>query len=237
MKTQRGLSLVEVLIALTVGIVLLLGVTETFSTMRQTSIATQKLSAVQNQQRLAMYFLHVAVASAGYYPDPVNTTAATVFPASGSFVASQSLTGLGAGALADSISVRFVARTGGAEQGCSASLVAGDVYTDTFSVVGGNLQCVELDNTAVGAVASTVNLIAGVSGMSILYGVDTTTGGSATRYMTASQIAATTTPSDLWKSYVKTARITLQFANPLAGQPSQPQNVQLMETIPFMANI
>ena len=232
MKTQRGLGMIEVMVAMTIGLFLLLGVSQAFNTMRQTSLATQQLSAVQNQQRMAMYFLHVAVSGAGFNPDPITRSTAVLYPALGAFVAGQTLSGTGAGASADTLSVRFTASVGGAQQGCAASLTAGDSYTDTFSFVGGFLQCVDTDNTVVGAVPATVSLVSGLAGMNVVYGVDSNGGGSVTQYLTATQVSAT----GLWAS-VKTAQVTLLFANALAGQPGQPQTVQLVETIPFMANI
>ncbi len=235
MRTQRGLGLVEVMIALTIGLVLLLGVTGVFTTMRRTSLSMQQLSGVQNQQRMAMYFLHAAISGAGNNPDPMNNSSATLYPitvAPAFTSATQALTGTGDGSSgADQLSVRFTAATGGAEQGCSAAPTAGDVYTDTFSVAGGYLVCTETDNTAATA-ASTINLIPGVSAINVLYGVDTSNSGSATQYKSAAQV----TTAGLWNS-VKTAQVTLLFTNALAGQPGQPATVSLTETILFMANI
>lgn len=229
---QRGIGLVEVMIALTIGLVLLLGVSQAFLTMRETATTAQQLSAVQNQQRMAMYFLHVAVSGAGFNPDPVAKSGEVLYPVSGVFTApGQTLLGTGAGAAADTLSVRFTASAGGAQQGCSASLVAGHTYTNRFNVANGFLTCSETDNTAATA-ATTLNLIGGLAGMNIVYGVDSTGGGSVTQYLTGAQVTA----ANFWGN-VKTAQVTLLFTNALAGQPGQPQTVSLVETIPYMANI
>lgn len=237
---QRGVGLIEMMIALTIGLVLLIGVAQYFIGMRQTAQSAQKMSAIQNQQRMAMYFLHTAVSGAGYFTaDPNNIILATTsFPILSPFtLAGQTLIGSTAGTNLDSLTVRFGASAlvGGAAQGCSASLTAGSVYTDVFSVSNGYLTCVETNNTA-GTPATTVNLIGdattGVSGMQLMYGVDSQSSGSVQQYLTAAQV----TTGTLWAN-VKTVEITLTFVNPLAGQPGQPATVTLRETVPYMNNI
>jgi type IV pilus assembly protein PilW len=230
--------------------------------MRQTSIRAQQLSQVQNQQRMAMYFLHNAIVNAGYQtgvdastpPQPADpavvfpartTGTAPLFPAAG-----QTLVGTGNGSGSDSISVRFVASSTVAQQGCTAALTAGNRYINTFSVSGGFLQCVELNETT--GVSTTNNLISGLVSMTIWYGVDSNGNGSVTNYFTATASAGTSvTSGGFWPvaifdnpangfygvQGVKTARVTLVFTNPLATDPGQPATVSLTETIPYMANI
>lgn len=231
--SQGGIGLIEVMIALTIGLVLLIGVGQYFLSMRQTAASAQNMSAVQNQQRMAMYFLHTAVSGAGFNPDPLNNAGDIQYPATGVFTfAGQTLVGALVGA-SDTLTVRFTATTGGAEQGCSATLTAGHRYTDVFSVTAdGFLACAETDNDATPVATTTVKLISGLTGMNILYGVDASGSGSASQYLTAAQVAAAT----FWGNVI-TVQATLVFANPLAGQPMQPATVQLMETIPYMANI
>lgn len=262
-RQQRGFSLVEVLVGLAIGIVLVLGLTTFFGSMRQTSIRAQQLSQVQNQQRMAMYFLHNAIANAGYHtgidsstpPQPADPTVvfparttgtAPLFPSAG-----QSLVGTGDGSSNDSISVRFIASSTVAQQGCTAALTAGNRYINTFSVSGGFLQCVELNETT--GVSTTNNLISGLVSMKIWYGVDTNGNGSVTNYYRATAAGGTTsvTSGSFWPvaifdnpangfygvQGVKTTQVTLEFTNPLATDPGQPATITLTETIPYMANI
>lgn len=233
---QRGVGLIEVMIALTVGLVLLIGAAQYFISMRSTASSAQQLSALQNQQRMAMYFLHVAVAGAGYNPDPFSNSADSVYPSNSTFpVSAQTLMGSGAAVAgsSDTLIVRFVAS--GAEQGCAASLTAGSVYTDTFTVsTDGYLQCSERNDTA-GTTAPTLKLIGNnVKDMQIQYGVDTQNSFSAQQYMSADQVTA----ANMWGN-VMTAQITLRFTNPLAGQFGLPSTalMNLTETIPYMTNI
>lgn len=261
MKAQSGFGLIEVMVALTIGIVLLLGLASVFASMRRTSVASQQLSLVQNQQRIALYFLHTAVAGAGYYnamdngTPPQQLDPIALFPATSAQPlfsgAGQSLAGVGKGTGTDSLSVRFMASATAGLQGCSANLTAGDIYTDTFSVSAGVLQCVETHAPAAqpgnASAPNTVRLIPGLVSMNIRYGVDQTGAGSVTTYLRADDVQATNFwPLPLTKgaiggrlgvSGVKTVEVTLVFQNPLASDAGQAPTVQLMETIPYMANV
>ena len=141
MKTQRGVGLVELMVAVVIALVLVLGLAQTFVSLNHTSILRQRLSAVQNSQRMAMLFLETAVNNAGNYSgaSAVASTTSLVFPAftpsmGGTFVAGQTITGTSGVGGTDTLSVRFIAANGGASQGCSPSLIAGDRYTNIFYV-------------------------------------------------------------------------------------------------------
>lgn len=236
MKTQRGLSLVELMVALTIGLFLLLGLGTMFSAMRQTSNARNGLSALQDSERMAMVFLGSAVQGAGSFPigsSPGFNTAILEFPVAAAssqvppYIAGQSIAGTtGATSGTDTLSVRFrsnpVSAAVGAIQGCSASITTSNVlYTNTFSVSNGNLVCTQN--------GTDTPMVSGVAGMTVLYGVDPGNTGSVTAYVTASSVTN-------W-SAVKTVNITLQFTNPLAGQPGQPATVNFSRTIAVMSAI
>lgn len=240
MKTQRGLSLVELMVALTIGLFLLLGLGTMFSAMRQTSNARNGLSALQDSERMAMVFLGSAVQGAGSFPigsSPNFNTAILEFPVAAAsppappYIASQSLSGTtGATPGTDILSVRFrsnpVSSTIGAIQGCSSSITSNNVlYTNTFRVSGGNLECTQTQN----GTTTTTPMVSGVAGMTVLYGVDPGNTGSVTAYVTASSVTN-------WLA-IKTVNITLQFTNPLAGQPGQPATVPFSRTIAVMSAI
>lgn len=239
-RVQRGVGLVEVMIALTIGLVLLLGVSQYFISMRRTASSAQQLSALQNQQRMAMYFLHAAVAGAGNVPDPTSSSAETQYPSNANFpTAGQSLYGTGTSTTAV-LRTRF--KASGSQQGCSAVLTPGVVYTDEFSVTSdGYLTCVETNestntSTTVQLVGDPVNKI---MGMTIRYSVEVANTQqsivplSAQQYLRADQMT-----SALWPS-VMAVEITLQFLDPMAGQFGRlsTDTVKLTETIPYMGNV
>lgn len=235
-ERQHGFSLVELLVASTIGLFLVAILATIFSSMRQTSVAREGLSKLQDNERLAMTFLSNAIQGAGYQPNPVSTTAAVAFPAyapsaGGTYVAGQSVTGNGGGTGyglsaplgADDISLRFIASTPSPIQGCTGTLVSGTLYHEYFHVggVAPNTYLACSENSS-----ADIALVPGVRGMAILYGVDTTGSGSVTTYQAASAVTS-------WTA-VKTVSITLQFTNPLYGQPSQPAIVSFTKTIPYM---
>lgn len=215
-KKQRGAGLVELMVSIAIGLILILGVSTVFFSVNKTFKDRQGLATLQGSQRMAMSFISAGIHNAGYYPNPL-----AVSPIAAAVV----LVGTENGTT-DTLAVRFVApavSSASAYQGCSGStnLTANHVYSDTFGVSGGNLICTEKDITA-NTTAPVINLIAGVTGLDLLYGVDTTGAGSVTSYKTAT--AAT------W-GRVKTVRVKLSFTNPLYGQPSQPNEKYLTQTI------
>jgi type IV pilus assembly protein PilW len=243
MKTQRGISLIELMVSVALGLLLLLGLGTIFVSINQTSHLRRDLSELQNNERMAMIFLAAGIRNAGSYPMS-GAVAAVDLSAS-------AVVGTGtASAGTDTFSVSFVAASGvSANQGCSAPLTAGAIYTDKFSVKDagtskGYLQCEE---TTAG-VTTTIPLVAGVQGMNVLYGVDPITGsnctGSVANYLTAAQVTAATIwptkttgscSSPFGGTQIKTITTVLIFTNPLAGQPGQLSNtVTLTQTIPYM---
>ena len=239
MNTQRGITLVELMVAMVIGLFLMLGLGTMFYSMRTTSIARQGLSALQDNERMTMTFLGASIQGAGSYPNALTQNSAAQFPASGVFAAGQTLSGsTGATPNTDSISVRFVTPLTGTTniQGCAPNLTANTAYTDVFTVNTTSDTFVCTENAAViplvagiagvtsGAV---VTNLAGIAGMSILYGVDTTGTGSVTQYLPAS--------STLNWSAVKTVSVTLLFNNPLAGQSGQvAATVAVTRVFPYM---
>jgi type IV pilus assembly protein PilW len=226
-RIQQGFGLIEMMISLVIGLVLLLGISAILMSMTRTSNLRQKMAEVQGGQRMAMTLLANGLRYAGSFPYSATNSAATVFPASGAFGVGQSIVGTGDNTNVDTVSLRFVASTAvSASQGCSATLVSGHNYTNVLSITDGYLTCVETDTTA--ATTTTVKLIEGLTGMNILYGVDSNAGGFVTQYLKASEITA-----GAWDN-VKTVKVTLVFTNPLAkdkGQTGKP-TVSVTQTIP-----
>lgn len=203
---HSGFSLIEMMIALTIGLFLLFGLQAIFSSTLQTFTVQRGLAQLQNNQIMAMNNIGNVVQSAGYVPvsSPLTTTllgaqtlsASTASPLAASFAAGQALFG---GSLygSDSIVIRSQS-TMNCMGATSSSLVA-----STFTVNNGNLQCsINPDPSNL----SPQTLISGLQSMFFLYGVDPAGTGSATQYVTASNVTA-------W-SNVKSVKVTLNFTNP-----------------------
>ena len=65
-KHQAGFSLVEIMVALVIGIILILGVTEIFLTGSQSGVTSSDLARVQESGRIALELVSKEVRRAGY---------------------------------------------------------------------------------------------------------------------------------------------------------------------------
>ena len=211
---ERGFSLVEMMIALTLTLALSAGMLTMLMSTRGNSIAQTGLEQAQDDQRLALAMLANVVHNAAYFPNPQMSTVATELPASGQFsVAGQGLAGSTvAAAPGDTLLVRYEAGSGDGVMDCNGVTNSGGtplVMVNSFSVdASGNLTC-----SVNGAAAQTLS--GGVQNFKVLYGVDTNGDAASDQYIAASGMSAAN-----WAN-VYSVRITLTFANPLAGQPGQ----------------
>jgi len=212
---QAGMGLIELLIAMTVGLIIVGGMLSVLYSSRNTSLAQTGFAQLQDDQRLALMMLTNTIQGAGYFPNPLTSTLNTELPANSTFVnAGQSVTGTtGAAAPGDTLIVRYEAGTADGTMDCNGrgnTSGANLMLVNTFSVdATGNLLC-----SVNGAAAQA--LAASVQNFQVFYGVDTTADGSVDRYIAAN---AMTTAN--WKNVVS-VRVTLTFVNPLAGQAGQP---------------
>jgi len=229
-KRQSGIGLVEIMVSMVIALFLLLGIGTIFITTRSTYGDQQGLSNLQDNERLAMFMLTNVIQIGGYFPDPLTTTAAASLPGSGTYPANpyplngQAVSGTEGGAAPDTVRARFVTASGDGIENCiggTNTSGANVVYDNVFDISGNTLRC------TVGGV--TQPLVTGVSDMQVLYGVDTTSSGSATQYFTAALV-----PN--WNN-VKSVRITLTFLNPLAAQAGQPATLGFTKIVPVMNKI
>lgn len=228
---QRGLSLIEFMVAITIGLFMVGGLGMVFVNMKHSFSSQDSLAQLQDSQRLALIVLTTTIEAAGYFPDPLNNTVVTDLPAAssayGSLVAGQGLVGQSSHTGAsDTITTRYMTANGDGLMNClgqTNTSGANAVFVNSFSVVGSQLLC----STDGG---STLTVIAdNVSSMTIAYGVDTTGLGTAYSYQNADAVQA----AGLW-TQVKTVRLTLQFVNPFAGQPGQPASLPWVQTVNVM---
>jgi type IV pilus assembly protein PilW len=231
LRDERGFTLVEILIALLIG-VFLLGALLTIVQANRTVFGNQnQLSQMQDSERMAMTMITDVIQSAGYFPQPWNNTLTTSLPASAPFAVGQAIYGTySATAPGDVIYVRYMTTGGDGILNCSgqsntAAVGTNTVYVNQFQVVnsgpnGGQLIC-NMNGTQ-------YNLVNNVTNLSILYGVKANaaaSGNNVDTYMTADQV----TSLNLWGSVIS-ALVQLKFTNPLFAA-SQPQNAFNQPTI------
>jgi type IV pilus assembly protein PilW len=228
---QRGLTLVEMMVAITIALFLLGGVLLILQQTRATFTNTNRLSQLQDGQRLAMTIITDVVQSAGYFPDPTTYTAVTAFPSTSPYAATQVVTGTHAvTAPEDTLGVRFMTGTGDGILNClggSNSTGAAVTYSNVFHITSGSLFCDLNDGTATTSTA----LVDGVENLQVWYGVK--------RDFSADNFNVDTylRPGDMtaadWQN-VTAIRVVLVFTNPLKGQPGQPNTIPFERVIAVM---
>ena len=222
---QAGFTLVEMMIALTVGLFLCLGFTVAFVNMKGAFVGQGNMTQLQDNERLAMTILTASVQEAGFFPNPLTDTAQTttlLAPINdstyGNMAQGQAIMGTDAASGNPvTLSTRYAAGTSDSLLNC----VGGNVSSASASGFVRNVFYVDPTTNSLGCIyttdGSTWNkdsgkpfaLISNVTAMSVLYGVDSDSDGNIDKYLTAGSV----TSGALWPS-VKAARITLTFINP-----------------------
>lgn len=247
-RKQLGFTMAELMIALLIGLFLIGGLLTIVFGMKRTTGNQGGLSQLQDGQRTAMNLINDVVQQAGYYPNPqTGATQASSFVGatiSGqAYSAGQFILGTGAftaAAPGDTISVRYKVQTGDKIINCLGSNYAGALasvtFVNIFSLVADatstgpyDLACslVIMNGTTVVSTTPATVLVTGISNMSIQYGVQTNVGSgttSADTYLDAVAVNA----GNYWGNILSVV-VTLNFVNPLAGQPGQ----STKPTIPF----
>src|SRR5580692_5580983 len=144
---HQGFTLLELMIAMTIGLFLAGALLTVVQTNKKVFLNQNQLEQMQDGQRMAMTLMTDVIQSAGYFPQPWANTLGNTLIASGSFANSQAITGSFVSATTgDSISVRYMTAPQDGILNCSGVSNTGGtniLYVNTFSVVGGQLQCVD----------------------------------------------------------------------------------------------
>jgi type IV pilus assembly protein PilW len=234
-RAERGFTLVELSIAVLIGLFLLGGLLTLVQDMRRTFGAQNQLGQLQDNERLAMTLIADVIQAAGYYPDPTLNTATTTFTGVAPFTQlGQAIAGTHvAAAPGDSITVRFNTALNDGVINCKGSsntaFAPTHIFVNTFSVAalnGGQLLC-KLD------AFPPVPLITRVTNLQILYGVKrnlAVANNNVDTFLNAAQM----NPAD-WTNVI-CVKVTLTFTNPLAAtQPGQPATIPFTRVVTVMS--
>ena len=224
---QAGFTLVEMMVAITIGLIVLFGMTATFVSLKNTFKSQDSLGQLQDNERLALTFLTNAVNEAGYYPNPQAGSTITGSNPGGNWsgnmpdVAGMFGTADGGGATnTESLQTAYAATSGDGLISCIGTSFAGAgtvTVRNVFYVdpAVNALKCkvyvkgVTSDTMANSGTASV--LISGVQSMNVKYGLGaggTTNGSQVILYKTPVNML----PTD-WVN-VNAVRVTLKFVNP-----------------------
>jgi type IV pilus assembly protein PilW len=244
-RAMRGFTLVEIMVALLIGLFLTGGLLTLVQTLKRTSGTQTAMSQLQDNERMAMTLIADVIQSAGYWPDPTVQTAAGAFPTVAPFaVGGQSVafttagqTVVGAGGYADVapdqvIVVRYA--TSGTDNviNCTGNTAPAGVLVNAFSLqpdlaVAGtyDLMCSFNGNPA-------VQLVGGIQNMQIYYGVQTNpavSNHSVDTYLDGDTVTA----NNYWGN-VLSVKIKVTFVNPMYGTlGGQGQSTTVPQTISY----
>ena len=221
---QRGFTLVELMVAVAIALFLLLGFTVAFINMKQSFNAQDRLALLQDNERLAMTILSNAIQSAGYFPDPVASTAALNLPVVTPYTyAGQGIFGTtGTSGSSDTLVTRFVSIGGDGLMDCLGQSNTGLPGTKLTLSNSFDVNVTTNDLTCTNSAGTTVPVVSGVKRLSVLY-------GTGDRYLSASSVSA----AALWGN-IKTARITISYINPNSAMPGQSATVDWVHTVSLM---
>jgi type IV pilus assembly protein PilW len=235
---QRGLSLIELLVAILIALFLIGGIIVVEQGVRLSYSQQTGLSQLQDEERFAMSVLTSVIGTAGYFPNPTTYSLATALPSSGIFgAAGQSIYAPNSAGAAphDSIYVRYMTAAGDGINLCDGSAATNAVNTSYLYVAadptsGNDLYC-QLNG------GPAVPLVNGLTDMVITYGVATGADNNVTEYLPAAQVST----GGYWPD-VTSVQVQLTFVNPMASQggrpvPGQPATVTFTRVISVMGRV
>jgi len=222
---QKGYTLVEVMVAITIALVLMAGALLMVQHTRNAFKAQNQLSQLQESERMAMALITDVIQSTGYYPNPHTFTDAQtlVSPSFATPGAPNITTKAVPNAVGDTITVRYAAGPADNVYNCrgdrNTSAGAFETWENTFSVVPDTpaqdgtpqfkLQCTLWSLSAGDAPPAPV--VSGVQDLTIQYGINTAGAGApscADRYKATKDMVTAD-----W-SNICSVKVTLTFANP-----------------------
>jgi type IV pilus assembly protein PilW len=181
-QSQAGLTLLELLISLSLGLLLLTGIGTIYVGSNQTYRVQEQNARIQESGRYALEVIGRSLRQAGYWNIPISPVALqTAFggtPINGAN---------GAGTAADSVTVQYdgVAGSRDCEGTNITTAMLPVVVQDTIQLDAANFE-LECESNVDGTVANDPQpLVSNVEDLQFLYGIDATGDQSADRYVAA----------------------------------------------------
>lgn len=200
-KYQAGFSLVELMIAITLGLIVLLAIGSIYIGSRQTYRVQEDNARLQEAGRYALEVIGRGLRQAGADAE-INFNPVAITLECGMAAPCNAITGTNGAT--DTLAVQFYAGReeldddaapgGWVTRDCTGGqAVFNTVITNTFDVTGGELRCT-------GSVGGVQALVSDIEDLQVIYGIDTTGDQAADRYIA--------TPGN-WAQVV-TARVCVQ---------------------------
>jgi type IV pilus assembly protein PilW len=213
-RQQRGVTLIELLVSMMLGVFVVAGAIQIFVGSKQTYRIQEAVSQLQENGRFALDLFQQSLRMAGYRNDPAKEIN-SVFINYGTFGLSQGLIikgfdGVGAGSNADSIIFRYSSPSSNSQSNCLAIDITGDTVVQYSLDDDGALRCAINDSVV-------QPVVSGVRDMELLYGVDLDSNRSVETYLTATDV----TSNNNWLHVVsiKVALLISTDADNIASEP------------------
>lgn len=215
---QSGFTMVELLIALGLGLLLLLAVSAVFLGSRQSFRTQEGMSQLQETGRMVSYLMYPYIRLAGYLPDPLNDTDPTVyfdsnaraiFGTNNSVPTIPGITSTTVLSGTDSITARYISpATGPLLSGCNGVSYTGGITEVTFYIGSQDpngvwsLMCKVRNISRDSAHTELASpgpqpLLSGVRDLQITYGVDTDNDMVSNQFLDASGVTDWTAVRDV----------------------------------------
>jgi len=244
-RRQAGFTLIEMMVALTISLVVVMGFAASFVSMKNTFNSQSSLAQLQDNERLAMTILTASIGQAGYFPTGANINVTprvapqvmdrsgfswTSYTPGGTMGSGQYLFGNVDATYGETLQTGYMTASGDGLLTCQGGtntsggtlLIRNIFYVDPAT---STLNCAVVaggsDTVAPGSKA--VPLISGVKAITMLYGI-AGNGTQIDRYRSVQNMGAAD-----WGN-VKNVQITLSFINPNAPTSTinWVQNVNVM---------
>lgn len=170
-KTQHGLTLIEIMVAMTIGLIILIGVGTVFLSSLRTYRIQEDSARLQESGRYALEAIGRSVRQAGFSNMPISGDM---------FAGFAGVPVNGTNAATDTITLQYDGLAG--DRDCEGTqLAVNAVVTETYSLNANN----ELVCDGIDAGNAAQPLVGNVFDMQILYGIDTNTDQSVDQYQAA----------------------------------------------------
>lgn len=181
--SQRGFTLVEIMVSVTISLLLLAGVMQIFISSKASYNLQNGISRLHENARFATDILVQNIGMAGLNVSPAIVSANTQDNATANATLGFTVTN---GTASDTISVQYSSTPPPVD--CLGNPTAGTAI-DRYYLDGTNLMCLG-NGTAPAGTANPGVLAEGVENMQILYGIDTDDDDIANRYVIATNMGA-----------------------------------------------
>jgi type IV pilus assembly protein PilW len=245
---ERGYTLTEVMVAITLSVFLLLGLFSILQQTRKTSTETTGLSQLQDDERVAMTIITDTIQAAGYVPE-ANGSGQSLFvvdsgggfATAGQIISSAAYTASNGVVTGERLTMRYVLGTGDTTLLCDGEQYTGtgdQLYKEIFQIDVNSagtyqLQCVPKNG------AAAVPIVNNVRSLTFQFAVNSTSAGTLTKSNAkgpnteASNATGYGCPADSWVATasmspsdwtnVCSVKVDMVFINPLYQPAGQAQ--------------